>query len=90
VVKAFIFMIYSQLANDSLKVASESPRFFMPSTFAWRVSVSSTNSDMAGSKNPRPWGASGNAPDRERAKREPWDTRLRGVRCGVGAVGILE
>jgi hypothetical protein len=88
VVRAFIFMIYSQLAKDSLKVARESLRFFMPSTVARRASVSSTNSDMAGSRKPRPCGASGKAPERERAKRDPCDTRLSGVRCGVGAAGI--
>lgn len=38
---------------------------------------------------PRPCGASGNAPERDRRKREPWDRRRRGVRCGVGTVAIV-
>jgi hypothetical protein len=84
VVNAFMFMIYSQLANDSLKVARESLRFFIPSRLAWRASVSSTNSAMAGSRNPRPCGASGYAPEWDRAKREPWEILRSGVRWGVG------
>src|ERR1700722_12979341 len=71
VVSAFMFMMYNQLAKDSLNVARESLKFFMPSRLAWSVSVSSTNSDIAGSRNPRPCGASGYAPDWERAKRDP-------------------
>lgn len=90
VVKAFIFITYSQLAKLSLNVASDSLRFFIASTFVCSASVSSKNSAIAGSRNPRPCGASGYAPERERRKREPWDTRRRGVRCGVCVGGILQ
>jgi hypothetical protein len=67
-----------------LNVANESLRDCMPSILSVSASVSSTNSDIAGSRNPRPCGASGYAPDRERANSEPCETRRRGVRWGVG------
>ena len=54
VVRAFIFMMCSQLAKDSLKVARDSLRFTRPSTFVWSASVSSVNSASAGSINPSP------------------------------------
>ena len=59
VVNAFIFIMYSQLAKDSLKVAKELLRFLRPSTFVCNASVSSRNSESAGSRNPSPWGALG-------------------------------
>src|SRR6266540_1535375 len=79
-VRAFMFMMYSQLEKLSLKVDSDWLRFRIDSTFVWSASVSSRNSAMAGSRKPRPCGASGYAPERERRKSEPWETRRRGVR----------
>jgi len=74
---------YRRLAKHSLKVLRDWLRLRSPSTFAWRASASSTNSDMTGSRNPRPCGASGFCSERERAKSDPCDIRLKGVRWGV-------
>lgn len=83
-VSAFMFITYIQLANASLNVSSDALSARSPSTFVRSVSASSASSARAGSRNPRPCGASGCAPERERAKREPCETRRSGVRCGVG------
>ena len=45
---------------------------------------------MAGSRNPRPCGASGYDWERERANSEPWDMRRSGVRCGVGRDMVID
>jgi hypothetical protein len=83
-VSAFIFITNNQLANASLNVSSDTLSARSPSTFVRSASASSASSARAGSRNPRPCGASECAPERESAKREPCETRRRGVRCGVG------
>jgi hypothetical protein len=83
-VSAFIFITYNQLENASLNVLSDALSACSPSTFARSVSASSASSATAGPRNPRPCGASGCAPERESAKREPCETRRSGVRSGVG------
>src|ERR1700722_7008036 len=86
-----MFRTYKKLAKLSLNLARESPRRRTPSAFARRASVSSTSSAMAGSRKPRPCWASVNCPERERAKREVWEMRRSGVRCGVcpGCIGCI-
>ena len=79
-----MFITYIQLAIASLKVSSEVLRARSSSKFAHNASASSASSARAGSKNPRPCGAWGCAPERECTKKEPCETRRSGYRCGVG------